>query len=72
MSGNHNGVIERALVGVKAAHESVDAIKLQHTRQIQRLSTIRADYLISMIRIPYGTKNLYELYQEAYTPMGLA
>ncbi|WP_341226358.1 pseudaminic acid synthase [uncultured Arcticibacterium sp.] len=70
MSGNHNGDIKRALELVKAAADAgADALKLQ----TYTADTITMNHSGGLFDITdsgslwYG-KNLYELYQEAYTP----
>lgn len=70
MSGNHNQDIDRALMLVKAAAEAgAHALKLQ----TYTADTITIDHRGGLFSIEdpnslwYG-KNLYELYQEAYTP----
>lgn len=70
MSGNHNQSIERALELVKAAaHAGAHALKLQ----TYTADTLTIDHHGGLFSIDdpdslwYG-KNLYELYQEAYTP----
>ena len=70
MSGNHNGVIERALKLVKAAHESgADAIKLQtYTPDTMTINHKGGLFDINDKNSLWYKKNLYELYQEAYTP----
>lgn len=68
LSANHNGNIETALKTVKAAKRAgADCIKLQtYTPDTITINSKKEDFLIK------GTiwegKNLYELYQEAYTP----
>ena len=69
MSANHNGSLETALQTIKAAKESgANAIKLQ----TYRADTITLDCKKDDFMIDGGTlwdgKNLYELYEEAYTP----
>lgn len=70
MSGNHNQDIKRALNLVKVAADSgADALKLQ----TYTADTLTIDHRGGLFDITdkdslwYG-KNLYELYQEAYTP----
>ncbi|WP_396157224.1 pseudaminic acid synthase [Flavobacterium sp.] len=68
LSANHNGSIEVALETIKAAKRAgADCIKLQTYRaDTITIDSKRDDFLIK------GTiwegKNLFELYQEAYTP----
>ncbi|MBZ9729074.1 pseudaminic acid synthase [Salegentibacter sp. JZCK2] len=68
LSANHNGSIETALKTIKAAKRAgADCIKLQtYTPETITLDSQKEDFLIK------GTiwegKNLYDLYQEAYTP----
>ncbi len=69
LSANHNQDFEQALALVRAAHEAgADAVKLQ-TYTADTL-TINCDN--SHFQIGEGTlwagRNLYDLYQEAYTP----
>ena len=69
MSANHNGSLQTALDTIKAAKESgANAIKLQ----TYRADTITLDCKKDDFMIDGGTfwdgKNLYELYEEAYTP----
>lgn len=68
MSANHNGSITTAIETIKAAKRAgADCIKLQtYTADTITIDSNKEDFLIK------GTiwegKNLYELYQEAYTP----
>jgi pseudaminic acid synthase len=68
LSANHNGSIETAIETIKAAKRAgADCIKLQtYTADTFTIDSKKDDFLIK------GTiwegKNLYELYQEAYTP----
>lgn len=68
LSANHNGSIEVALETIKAAKRAgADCIKLQtYTADTITIDSRNEDFLIK------GTiwegKNLYELYQEAFTP----
>ena len=69
MSANHNGSLQIALDTIKAAKEAgANAIKLQ----TYRADTITLDAKSEDFMIESGTlwdgKNLYELYEEAYTP----
>lgn len=68
LSANHNGSLEVAIETVKAAKRAgADCIKLQtYTADTITIDTKKDDFIIK------GTiwegKNLYQLYQEAYTP----
>lgn len=68
LSANHNGSLETAIETVKAAKRAgADCIKLQtYTADTITIDSKKEDFLIK------GTiwegKNLYQLYQEAYTP----
>ncbi|MFM1771006.1 MAG: hypothetical protein RLZZ71_148 [Bacteroidota bacterium] len=68
LSANHNGCLEIALESVRAAKRAgADCIKLQtYTADTITIDSDRDDFIIK------GTiwegKNLYQLYQEAYTP----
>ena len=69
MSANHNGSLATALETIKAAKDAgANAIKLQ----TYRADTITLDSKSKDFMIDGGTlwdgKNLYELYEEAYTP----
>ena len=69
MSANHNGSLQTALDTIKAAKESgANAIKLQTYRaDTITLNCKNKDFLIDGGTLWDG-KNLYELYEEAYTP----
>lgn len=68
LSANHNGSLETAIKTIKAAKRAgVDCIKLQtYTADTITIDCNKDDFIIK------GTiwegKNLYKLYQEAYTP----
>jgi pseudaminic acid synthase len=68
LSANHNGSIETAIETIKAAKRAgADAIKFQtYTADTITINSSKPDFIIQ------GTiwegRNLYELYQEAYTP----
>lgn len=70
LSANHNGSLETALETIRAAKRAgADCIKLQtYTADTITIDSRKDDFLIK------GTiwegRNLYELYQEAYTPWG--
>lgn len=69
LSANHNGSLQTALETIKAAKEcGANAIKLQtYTADTMTLNTKNEDFMISGGTLWDG-KNLYELYEEAYTP----
>lgn len=69
LSANHNGSLQNALDSIKAAKEiGADAIKLQtYTADTMTLNCHKDDFMIDGGTLWDG-KNLYELYQEAYTP----
>jgi pseudaminic acid synthase len=69
MSANHNGVLQNALDTIKAAKDiGANAIKLQtYTADTITLDCKKDDFMIDGGTLWDG-KNLYELYQEAYTP----
>ena len=69
MSANHNGSLQIALDTIKAAKEcGANAIKLQtYTADTITLNCKKDDFMIDGGTLWDG-KNLYELYQEAYTP----
>lgn len=69
LSANHNGSIEVAIETIKAAKRAgADCIKLQTYRaDTITLDSKNEDFLIKGGSIWDG-KNLFELYQEAYTP----
>jgi pseudaminic acid synthase len=68
LSANHNGNLQTAIETIKAAKKAgADAIKLQtYTADTMTIDSDKDDFIIK------GTiwegKNLYKLYQEAYTP----
>ena len=68
LSANHNGSIETAIETIKAAKRAgADAIKFQtYTADTITINCVKDDFIIK------GTiwegRNLYQLYQEAYTP----
>ena len=68
LSANHNGSLDTALETIRAAKRAgADCIKLQtYTAETITIDSRKDDFLIK------GTiwegRNLYELYQEAYTP----
>ncbi len=70
MSGNHGGSLNEALNIIKAAKKSgVDAIKLQtYTADTITLKSNRKDFLIPKKSPWRSKKNLWNLYNYAYTP----
>ena len=68
VSANHNGSIQRAIDTIKAAKESgVDAVKIQtYTPDTMTLKCNKPDFYIS--KGLWSGKQLYDLYEEAYTP----
>ena len=69
LSANHNGSLKTALDTIKAAKEiGANAIKLQTYRaDTITLNSKNPDFMIDGGTLWDG-KNLYELYEEAYTP----
>ena len=69
LSANHNGSLQNALDTIKAAKEiGANCIKLQtYTADTMTLNSQKDDFMIDGGTLWDG-KNLYELYQEAYTP----
>jgi pseudaminic acid synthase len=69
ISANHNGSLDEALKIVDAAAEAgVDAVKLQtYTPDTMTIDSDKPPFQIGQGTIWEG-KNLYQLYQEAYTP----
>ena len=67
MSGNHNQSLDRALAIVDAAADAgADALKLQtYTAETMTMKDV---YTISDKKSLWYGRDLYELYQEAYTP----
>ncbi|MBC7389106.1 MAG: pseudaminic acid synthase [Opitutaceae bacterium] len=70
MSGNHNQSLDRAFQIVDAAVEAgAQAIKLQtYTADTLTINANSDDFFISDEKSLWKGKNLYQLYQEAYTP----
>ena len=68
LSANHNGSIETAIETIKAAKRAgADAIKLQtYTADTMTINSDKEDFIIQ--GTIWDGRNLYELYQEAYTP----
>ena len=70
MSGNHNQSLARALAIVDAAAEAgADAVKLQtYTAGTMTLDVRSPGFMIEDPDSLWAGRQLYELYQEAYTP----
>ncbi|WCF07923.1 pseudaminic acid synthase [Paenibacillus thiaminolyticus] len=70
MSGNHNHSLERALHIVEAAAKSgAHAVKLQtYTAETMTLNVSHGEFLIQDPNSLWAGRNLYDLYNEAYTP----
>ncbi|MDM5246504.1 pseudaminic acid synthase [Lysinibacillus sp. G4S2] len=70
MSGNHNHSLERALEIVEAAAKSgAHALKIQtYTADTMTLNVENADFNINDRDSLWDGQNLYQLYQQAYTP----
>lgn len=70
MSGNHNQSIERAFQIVEAAAKAgAHAMKLQtYTAETMTLNLSTEAFTINDSKSLWKGRNLYELYQEAYTP----
>lgn len=68
LSANHNGSIETAIETIRAAKRAgADCIKLQtYTADTITIDSRKDDFLIK--GTIWDGKNLYDLYQEAYTP----
>lgn len=70
MSGNHNQSLERALEIVQAAAASgAHALKIQtYTADTMTLNIENPDFQINDENSLWDGQNLYQLYQQAYTP----
>lgn len=70
MSGNHNGLIDRAIEIVHAAADcGVNAVKLQtYTADTMTIDSPREDFVVNSAKSPWNGRRLHELYQEAHTP----
>ena len=70
MSGNHNQSLDRALAIVDAAAKAgADAVKLQtYTADTMTLNVCSSGFVIEDQNSLWTGRQLYELYQEAYTP----
>jgi Sialic acid synthase len=74
MSGNHNQSLDRALKIVEiAAQCGVNAVKLQtYTPDTITLNVRKKEFMIQDKKSLWYGKSLYELYEEAHTPLGMA
>jgi pseudaminic acid synthase len=70
MSGNHNHSLERALEIVEAAAKAgAHALKIQtYTADTMTLNLANKDFMIDDKYSLWSGNNLYQLYQQAYTP----
>lgn len=70
MSGNHNQSLERALEIVDAAAKSgAHALKIQtYTADTMTINSENPDFKIDDENSLWNGQNLYQLYQQAYTP----
>jgi len=70
MSGNHNQSLARALEIVEAAAQAgAQALKIQtYTAETMTLNIENPDFLIDDAESLWDGQNLYQLYQQAYTP----
>ncbi len=70
MSGNHNQSLDKALAIVDAvAATGAHALKLQtYTADTLTINVSHGEFNISDPKSLWNNRNLYELYQEAYTP----
>ena len=70
MSGNHNGILDRALAIVDMAKEAgFGAIKLQtYTADTMTVDSADPRFVLSSEKSLWKGKRLYDLYKEAYTP----
>jgi pseudaminic acid synthase len=68
LSANHNGNLEIAIETIKAAKRAgADCVKLQtYTADTITIDSRKSDFIIK--GTIWNGRNLYELYQEAYTP----
>ncbi|VDH00938.1 Spore coat polysaccharide biosynthesis protein spsE [Lysinibacillus sphaericus] len=70
MSGNHNQSLDRAIQIVEAAaNAGADALKIQtYTADTMTLNIENPDFQIDDEKSLWQGNNLYQLYQQAYTP----
>jgi pseudaminic acid synthase len=71
MSGNHNQSLERALAIVDAAAATgAHALKMQtYTADSMTLDIRHSEFFIADPKSPWKGRSLYDLYQEAHTPL---
>jgi len=71
MSGNHNQSLDRALAIVDAAAGSgAHALKIQtYTADSMTLDISEGEFFLSDPKSPWQGRSLYDLYQEAHTPL---
>jgi pseudaminic acid synthase len=71
ISGNHNGDLRRALeIVAVAANAGVSAVKIQtYTADTITMNVDSAEFRVSGEHKLWGGRTLYNLYEEAYTPL---
>lgn len=71
LSGNHNGSLEKAIRLIDAAADSgAHAIKLQtYTADSMTLNLSHGEFVINDSKSLWKGRSLYDLYQEAHTPL---
>ncbi|MDB5275546.1 MAG: N-acylneuraminate-9-phosphate synthase [Ferruginibacter sp.] len=70
MSGNHNQSLDKALAIIDAAADAgAHAVKIQtYTADTLTINVSHGEFLINDPKSLWNGRNLYDLYQEAYTP----